>query len=33
MDKAFRTTFTERDYVRVRQLGDGNRSRDPRPVL
>jgi hypothetical protein len=25
MEKAFRTTFTERDYARVRQL------RDPRP--
>jgi hypothetical protein len=33
MEKAFRTTFNERDYVRVRQLGDEYRSRVPRSVL
>lgn len=33
MDKAFRTTFNERDYARVRQLGDEYRSRLPRSVL
>ena len=33
MEKPFRTTFTERDYARVRQLGDEYRSRVPRSVL
>ncbi len=33
MVKPFRTTFTERDYARVRQLGDEYRSRVPRSVL
>lgn len=33
MDKPFRTTFTERDYERVRRLGDEYRSRVPRSVL
>ena len=33
MDKPFRTTFNERDYARVRQLGDEYRSRVPRSVL
>ena len=33
MDKPFRSTFTERDYARVRQLGDEYQSRDPRSVL
>jgi hypothetical protein len=32
MEKAFRTTFTERDYARVRLLGDEYRSRVPRSV-
>jgi hypothetical protein len=32
-EKPFRTTFTERDYVRVRQLGEEYRSRAPRSVL
>lgn len=31
--KPFRTTFTERDYARVRQLGEEYRSREPRSVL
>ena len=33
LDKPFRTTFNERDYARVRQLGDEYRSRVPRSVL
>jgi len=33
MEKPFRTTFTERDYARVRRLGDEYRSRVPRSVL
>lgn len=33
MAKPFRKTFTERDYARVRQLGDEYRSRVPRSVL
>lgn len=33
LEKAFRTTFSERDYERVRQLGDEYRSRSPRSVL
>lgn len=33
MEKAFRTTFNERDYARVRQLGEEYRSRVPRSVL
>jgi hypothetical protein len=33
MEKPFRTTFSERDYGRVRQLGDEYRSRAPRSVL
>jgi hypothetical protein len=33
MEKPFRTTFTERDYARVRELGDEYRSRVPRSVL
>jgi Txe/YoeB family toxin of Txe-Axe toxin-antitoxin module len=33
MAKPCRTTFTERDYARVRQLGDEYRSRVPRSVL
>jgi hypothetical protein len=33
MEKPFRTTFSERDYARVRQLGDEYRSRVPRSVL
>jgi hypothetical protein len=33
MEKPFRTTFTERDYARVRQLGDEYLSRVPRSVL
>jgi hypothetical protein len=33
MEKAFRTTFSERDYDRVRQLGEEYRSRVPRSVL
>lgn len=33
MEKPFRTTFTERDYARVRQLGGEYRSRVPRSVL
>ena len=33
MEKPFRTTFTERDYARVRQLGNEYRSRVPRSVL
>lgn len=33
MEKSFRTTFTERDYARVRQLGQEYRSREPRSVL
>lgn len=33
MEKAFRTTFSERDYARVRQPGDEYRSRPPRSVL
>jgi len=33
MDKPFRTTFTERDYARVRRLGDEYRARVPRSVL
>lgn len=33
MEKPFRTTFTERDYEGVRQLGDEYRSREPRSVL
>jgi hypothetical protein len=32
-EKPFRTKFTERDYARVRQLGDEYRSRVPRSVL
>jgi hypothetical protein len=32
-EKPFGTTFTERDYVRVRQLGEEYRSRAPRAVL
>lgn len=32
MEKPFRTTFTERDYARVRLLGDEYRSRVPRSV-
>ncbi len=33
MEKAFRTTFSERDYERVRQLGEEYRSSAPRSVL
>jgi hypothetical protein len=33
MEKPFRTTFADRDYARVRQLGDEYRSRVPRSVL
>ncbi|MSP24328.1 MAG: hypothetical protein EXR75_04025 [Myxococcales bacterium] len=33
MDKAFRTTFSKRDYTAVRLLGDEYRKRDPRRVL
>ena len=33
MEKPFLTTFTARDYARVRQLGDEYRSREPRSVL
>lgn len=33
MGKAFRTTFSERDYERVRKLGEEYRSRIPRSVL
>jgi hypothetical protein len=33
MEKPFGTTFTERDYARVRQLGDEYRARVPRSVL
>ena len=33
MEKPFRTKFSERDYARVRQLGDEYRSRVPRSVL
>jgi hypothetical protein len=33
MDKPFRTTFSDRDYERVRRLGDEYRSRVPRSVL
>jgi hypothetical protein len=33
MEKPFRTTFTERDYARVRLLGDDCRRRVPRSVL
>jgi hypothetical protein len=33
MEKALRTTFSERDYERVRQLVDEYRSRAPRSVL
>jgi hypothetical protein len=32
MDKAFRTTFSNRDYDRVRALGERFRSRVPRSV-
>ncbi len=33
MEKGFRTTFSERDYERVRHLGEEYRSRAPRSVL
>lgn len=33
MEKTFRTKLSERDYARVRQLGDEYRSRVPRSVL
>lgn len=33
MEKPFRATLSERDYARVRQLGDEYRSRVPRSVL
>jgi len=33
MEKAFQTTFSERDYERVRQLGEEYQSRFPRSVL
>jgi Txe/YoeB family toxin of Txe-Axe toxin-antitoxin module len=33
MEKPFRTKLSERDYARVRQLGDEYRSRVPRSVL
>ncbi len=33
MDKAFRSTFSEEDYAKVRQLGDEYRRRNPRSVL
>ncbi len=32
MDKAFRTTFTDLDYARIRKLGDEYRRRKPRSV-
>ena len=32
MEKPFRTTFSKRDYERVRVLGERFRSRVPRPV-
>lgn len=33
MEKPFRSTFTARDYARVRRLGDEYRARAPRSVL
>jgi len=33
MEKPFRTTFSKRDYDRVRALGERFRSRVPRPVV
>ena len=33
MEKGFRTTFSARDYEKVRQLGDEYRSRTPRSVV
>jgi hypothetical protein len=33
MEKPFRTKLSERDYARVRQLGEEYRSRVPRSVL
>lgn len=33
MEKAFRTTFSERDYARVRRLWDEYRKRVPRSVV
>ena len=33
LEKPFRTKLSERDYARVRQLGDEYRSRVPRSVL
>ncbi len=32
MDKAFRSTFSEEDYARVRELGDEYKRRNPRSV-
>jgi hypothetical protein len=33
MEKPFRTVFNERDYARVRQLGNEYQARVPRSVL
>jgi hypothetical protein len=33
MGKPFRTTFSDRDYAKVRALGDEYRARKPRSVL